>query len=165
MATVTFKGKEIHLNGNLPKSEAKAPDFHLIKSDLSEVSLNNYNNKKKVLSVFPSVDTPVCAMALKKFYKELNDRGDIVFLNVSKDLPFAQNRFCAAEGIKNAEMLSAFRSSFARDYGLEIAEGPLAGLCARAVFVLDENNKVIYSEIVPEISHEPNYDSLLAALK
>lgn len=164
MATITLKGTPVHTSGNLPPKGAPAPDFKLVRTDLSEVSLSTYAGKKKVLNIFPSIDTPTCAMSVRRFNKEAGKLGNVAILNVSADLPFAQKRFCGAEGIHNAEALSSFRSGFAKDYGLMITDGPLCGLCSRAVVVLDENNKVIHAEQVPEIANEPNYDAALAAI-
>ncbi len=164
MTEIKLKGKAINTSGTIPKKGAKASDFALVKQDLSEVNLSTFGNKKKVLNIFPSLDTGTCAMSVRQFYKKIPNSKELVVLNISKDLPFAQKRFCDAEGLANVESLSAFRSSFAKDYGLEIAEGPLKGLCSRVVIVLDENNKVIYSEQVPEITQEPDYDAVLASL-
>jgi thioredoxin-dependent peroxiredoxin len=162
MATITLKGNPIHTSGELPAKGSAAPDFTLTKSDLSRVNLQSFPGKK-VLNIFPSVDTPVCATSVRKFNEHVSQKG-ITVLNISEDLPFAHTRFCAAEGLKQVEALSAFRSSFAKDYGVEITDGPLAGLAARSVVVLDESNKVVYTELVPEIAQEPNYDAAIAAL-
>ncbi len=161
MAKITLKGNPTNTIGNLPKIGENAPNFTLVKTDLSEVSLENYAGKKKVLNIFPSLDTPTCAASVRAFNKEATDLPNTIVLNISADLPFAQARFCGAEGINNAETLSSFRSTFAKDYGLEIIDGPLAGLCSRVVIVLDENNKVIYTEQVAEIVDEPNYAEAL----
>ncbi|MFZ4714983.1 MAG: thiol peroxidase [Bacteriovoracaceae bacterium] len=165
MASITLKGNVIKTFGDIPKKGDKAPNFKLTKNDLSEVTLENFLGKRKVLNIFPSVDTPTCAMSVRKFNADAAKASNTVIINISADLPFAQKRFCGAEGISNAETLSTFRNSFAKDYKLEILDGPLAGLCSRCVLVLDENNNVIYSEQVPEIASEPNYDAALAALK
>jgi thiol peroxidase len=165
MATITLKGNQIHTAGTLPAKGASAPTFKLLRNDLSEVSLETYAGKKKVLNIFPSIDTPTCAMSVRKFNQEAAQMKNTAVLNISADLPFAQKRFCGAEGIANAEALSTFRSSFGNDFGLTIADGPLAGLCSRAVIVLDEHNKVIYTEQVPEIGQEPNYTGALQAIK
>jgi thiol peroxidase len=165
MATITLKGNQIHTSGNLPAKGSQAPAFKLIRNDLSEVTLDTYAGKKKVLNIFPSIDTPTCATSVRKFNQEAAQMANTAVLNISADLPFAQKRFCGAEGITNAESLSTFRSSFGKDYGLNIAEGPLAGLCSRAVIVLDEKNNVIYTEQVPEIGQEPNYTGALQAIK
>jgi thiol peroxidase len=162
MATITLKGNPIRTSGELPAQGSAAPDFSLLKGDLSRASLSSFPGKK-VLNIFPSIDTPVCQTSVRKFNKIAADKG-VAVLNISEDLPFAQKRFCGAEGIDRCESLSAFRSSFGRDYGLEIAEGPFAGLTARAVVVLDESNKVIHAELVSEIAQEPNYDAAVAAL-
>lgn len=163
MATITLKGNPIQTFGELPQKGTAAPAFSLVKGDLSEATLNSYSGKK-VLNIFPSIDTPVCAMSVRKFNERAAGKSGVVVLNVSADLPFAHKRFCAAEGIKNVETLSSFRSGFARDYGVEITGGPFAGLTARAVLVLDENNHVLHAELVPEIAQEPNYDAALAVL-
>ncbi len=164
MATITLKGNPFPTSGELPAVGSSAPDFALVRTDMAEVKLGTYDGKKKVLNIFPSVDTPVCATSVRVFNQKAAGRGGVVVLNVSADLPFAHKRFCAAEGIENVESLSTFRGSFAKDYGITIAGGPLAGLCARAVVVLDEKNQVVYRELVPEIAQEPNYDAALAAL-
>ena len=165
MANITLKGSAVHTSGNLPAKGSKAPDFTLVKSDLSEVTLSNYAGKKLVLNVFPSIDTGTCAMSVRKFNQQASDLNNAAVINVSVDLPFAQARFCGAEGIKNAETASAFRSNFATDYGLKMTDGPLAGLCSRAVIVLDEQGKVLYTEQVPDIVDEPNYGAAIQALK
>jgi thiol peroxidase len=136
-----------------------------VRTDLSEITLESYAGKRKVLNIFPSIDTSVCATSVRKFNQDAAGLSNTVVLNVSADLPFAQARFCGAEGIKNAEAASTFRSSFAKDYGLQITDGPLAGLCSRAVVVLNEKDQVIYIEQVPEIAQEPNYASALQSLK
>ena len=164
MANITLKGNTIHTSGNLPAVGTQAPEFKLVKTDLSEVTLGAYVGKRKVLNIFPSVDTPTCAMSVRHFNKDAAGLKNTVVLNVSADLPFAQKRFCGAEGIENCENASTFRSSFAKDYGLQIVDGPLAGLCSRAVVVLDEKNKVLYVEQVGEIANEPNYANALAVL-
>jgi thiol peroxidase len=165
MATITLKGNQIHTSGTLPANGAPAPAFKLVRNDLSEVTLETYAGKKKVLNIFPSIDTATCAMSVRKFNQEAAQMQNTAVLNISADLPFAQKRFCGAEGISNAESLSTFRSTFGKDYGLTISDGPLAGLTSRAVIVLDEKNKVIYTEQVPEIGQEPNYTGALQAIK
>jgi thiol peroxidase len=165
MATITFKGNPIKTSGELPTVGSQAPDFSLLRGDLSEANLATWAGKRKVLNIFPSLDTPVCALSVQRFNKDAANFDNTVVLNVSADLPFAQKRFCAAEGIENAETLSTFRSSFGSAWGVEIAEGPLAGLTSRAVVILDGDNKVTYTEQVPEIAQEPDYDKALAALK
>lgn len=164
MASITFKGNPIQTSGNLPEVGSQGPDFKLVKSDLSEASLADYAGKKKILNIFPSLDTGICAISVRKFNEKAAGLNNTAVLCISADLPFAQNRFCGAEGIKNVETLSCFRSSFAEDYGLKMTEGPLVGLCSRALVVLDENNKVVYTEQVPEIAQEPGYDKALGAL-
>ncbi len=163
MATITVKGNPIHTSGELPAKGSAAPSFRLVKSDLSEVGLGDYEGRK-VLNVFPSIDTPVCANSVRRFNQDAASHDGVTVLNISADLPFAHSRFCGAEGLDGVESLSAFRSSFAADYGLEIADGPLAGLCSRAVLVLDADNRVLYTEQVPEIGQEPDYNAALAAL-
>jgi thiol peroxidase len=165
MATITLKGNPIHTSGTIPAPGSRAPDFKLVKNDLSEATLDAYRGKKKVLNIFPSIDTPTCATSVRKFNQEAAALPNVAVLNVSVDLPFAQKRFCGTEGIAKAETLSAFRSGFAKDYGLQITDGPLAGLCSRAVVVLDEENRVLHSEQVGEIADEPNYAAALAKLK
>lgn len=165
MAKITLKGNPVNTSGQLPNVGTVAPQFKLVRGDLSEVALENYAGKRKVLNIFPSVDTGTCATSVRTFNKQASDLRNTVVLNISADLPFAQSRFCGAEGIKSVETLSSFRSSFAKDYGLLIQDGPLAGLCSRAVIVLDENNKVLYNEQVSEIVNEPNYAAALQSLK
>ncbi len=164
MATITLKGNPIHTSGDLPAVGSASPDFTLTTAALQDVSLAHYAGKRKVLNIFPSVDTPVCASSVRAFNAKAAGKDNVVVLNVSADLPFAMKRFCAAEGLQGVESLSSFRSEFAKRFGLQITDGPLAGLCSRAVLVLDENNKVIHAEQVPEIAQEPNYDAALAAL-
>ena len=164
MAKITFKGNQINTKGDLPKIGDKAPDFKLIRQDLSEVSLSDFKNKKKILNIVPSLDTGVCATSAKKFHEKMASHKDAIVVNISMDLPFAQGRFCKTEGLTQTETLSTFRSSFPEDYGVRIIDGPLKGLCSRAVVLIDENNKVIYTEQVPEITQEPNYDKVLENL-
>jgi thiol peroxidase len=165
MADITLKGNPIHTNGDLPTVGSTAPDFKLVAQDLSDVSLATYAGKKKLLNIVPSLDTPVCATSTQKFNSAMARKSGAVALVISGDLPFASKRFCSAEGIDNVITLSMMRSkSFAKDYGMLISDGPLAGLCARGVVVLDENNKVLYTQLVPEIVEEPDYDAALAAL-
>lgn len=166
MATITLRGTPLHTIGELPKVGAKAPDFKLVDGDLNNRSLADYKGKKKLLNIVPSLDTPVCATSTKKWNERAMGRNDVVMLVISADLPFAQKRFCGLEKVDNVIPLSMMRSrNFAKDYGVLIEDGPLAGLTARAVVVLDENDKVVYTELVPEIAQEPNYDKALAALK
>lgn len=166
MAKVTFKGNEVHTNGTLPAVGVEAPDFKGVKSDLSELSLSDLKGKKIVINVFPSLDTSVCATSVRHFNKAAASFSNTVVLAVSKDLPFAHGRFCTTEGIDKVVTLSAFRCSCFEDkYGMLLTDGPLKGLFARGVIVVDEAGKVVYTELVPEITTEPNYDAALAALK
>ena len=165
MTTITFKGNEIHTNGELPAVGTTAPDFTLVNKDLADVTLANYGGKKKLLNIVPSLDTPVCATSTKKFNDVAKDREDVVILVISADLPFAQSRFCGTEGVDNVIPLSMMRSrNFSKDYGVLIEDGPLAGITGRAVVVLDNNNKVLHTELVPEIAEEPDYDKAIAAV-
>ncbi len=164
MANITLKGNPIHTLGDLPSTGATAADFKLTKVDLSDVSLSSYKGKRKVLNIFPSVDTGTCAMSVRKFNENASKLNNTVVLCISQDLPFAQKRFCGAEGLNNVEMLSSFRSNFATEWKLKITDGPLAGLCSRSVVVLDENDKVMYTEQVSETANEPNYEKALAVL-
>lgn len=166
MATITLQGNPIHTNGTLPKVGTKAPDFSLADVNLANKTLADFRGKKKLLNIVPSLDTGVCAMSTKKFNDAAAKHADTVFLIISADLPFAQGRFCQAENTKAVKTLSMMRSrNFAKDYGVLITDGPLAGITARAVVVLDANNNVVYSQLVPEIAQEPNYDAALTALK
>ncbi|WP_438962806.1 thiol peroxidase [Nonlabens sp.] len=163
MATITLGGNEILTIGSLPEIGTQAPDFKLKKADLSEATLNNYKGKRVILNIFPSIDTDVCATSVKSFNKRATDLHNTAVLCISRDTPFAQKRFVNDEGLENVENLSdVIDGTFGNDYGLTITTGPLAGFHSRAVLVLDENGKVMYSEQVPEIAQEPNY---LAALK
>ena len=165
MATVTLEGNDIHTNGDLPAVGDKAPDFHLVDTALNDLRLSNFAGKKKLLNIVPSLDTGVCATSTKKFNDAARDHDDAVFLTVSADLPFASGRFCEAENIDAVKTLSMMRTkAFAKDYGVLIEDGPLAGIAARAVVVLDADDNVVYTELVPEITQEPNYDAALAAL-
>ena len=164
MSQVTLKGNPVEVGGSFLQAGQTAPEFRLVAGDLSEKSLADFAGKRKVLNIFPSVDTGVCAASVRKFNEKAASLANTAVLCVSQDLPFAQSRFCGAEGIENVVMLSAFRSPFAQDYGVALAGGPLAGLTARAVVVLDENNQVVYSQLVPEITEEPDYEAVLAAL-
>ncbi|KYH05332.1 MULTISPECIES: thiol peroxidase [Chryseobacterium] len=163
--TITLKGNEVHTIGALPSVGTTVKDFALVDSGLNVKTLQNFDGKKKVFNIFPSIDTPTCAASSRKFNEEASKLDNTVIINVSKDLPFALGRFCAAEGLNNVETLSDFRSSFGDDYEVTIADSPMKGLLSRAVIVTDENNKVVYTEQVPEIANEPNYDAALAALK
>jgi thiol peroxidase len=163
MATIHLKGKPIQTSGNLPAVGSVAPDVALAAADLSDKKISSFAGKR-VLNIFPSLDTGVCAMSVRTFNKKAAGKPGVSVLNISMDLPFAMKRFCAAEGIEGAVTLSAFRSDFAEKYGLEIREGGMAGLCSRAVIVLDEAGKVLYTEQVPEITQEPSYDAALAKI-
>lgn len=165
MATITLKGNAVHTSGNLPAVGSKSPEFKLVKNNLSEAALSDYKGSKVILNIFPSLDTGTCAASVRQFNKEAAELENTKVLCISRDLPFAQARFCGAEGIENVETLSDFRSgTFGKNYGLEIVDGPLNGLLSRVVIVLDEDGKVIYSEQVPEIVDEPNYKAALEAL-
>ena len=165
-SNVTLKGNPVEVSGNFPTVGQTAPDFTLVDKALANVTLESFAGKRKVLNVFPSIDTPTCAMSVRAFNKSASSLDNTLVINVSADLPFAQSRFCAAEGLENVINLSTMRSNaFLKDYGLLIATSKLAGLAARAVIVLDENDKVIYTELVAEIAQEPNYEAALAALK
>ncbi len=164
MATVTLKGNELQTVGTLPEAGTQAPDFKLVKADLSEVSLSDYTGKKLILNIFPSIDTPTCATSVRKFNQQAAECENTAVLCVSADLPFALGRFCGAEGIDNVEAASGFRASFGEDYGLTFSTGPLAGLYSRSVVIIDESGKVIYTEQVAETADEPDYQSALDAL-
>ena len=165
-STVLLHGTPINLTGHLPKVGGNAPDFTLVDKDLNDVSLENFAGKRKVLNIFPSVDTPTCAQSVRTFNQHAAGMANTVVLNVSADLPFAQSRFCAAEGIENVHNLSSMRGrDFFVNYGVLIANSALAGISARAVVVLDENNVVKHVELVNEIADEPNYAAALNALK
>lgn len=165
MSTVTLKGNPVNVAGEFLQAGQNAPAFTLVGADLSEKSLADFTGKRKILNIFPSVDTGVCAQSVRKFNEKAAGLANTVVLCISADLPFAQSRFCGAEGIENVAMLSSFRSNFARDYGVALSDGPLAGLNARSVLVLDENNQVVYSQLVAEITEEPEYEAALAAAK
>jgi thiol peroxidase len=166
MATVTLKGSPIHTIGELPKVGAQAPDFKLVANDLKDMSLKDFAGKRKILNIVPSLDTGVCATSTRKFNEQAGKLPQTAVLVISSDLPFASKRFCVAEGIQNVVPLSMMRSrDFAKDYGVLITDGPMAGICARAVVVLDEKDSVVYTELVPEIGQEPNYEKALAAVK
>lgn len=165
MATVTLKGNPIHTSGDLPAAGVPAPDFRLVAADLKDLALADFAGKKKLLNIVPSLDTAVCALSTRKFNEHAKAHPDTVILVISADLPFAQKRFCGNEGLSNVVTLSMMRSrKFAKDYGILLEDGPLAGLTARAVIVLDENDVVRHAELVPEIAQEPDYDAALAAL-
>jgi thiol peroxidase len=165
MANITLGGNPIHTSGELPAVGSKAPDFKLTAGDLKDLSLADFKGKKKVLNIVPSLDTPTCATSTRKFNADAGKLPNVVVLVVSADLPFASKRFCTTEGLANVTPLSTFRSSFAKDWGIGIVDGPLAGVTGRAVVVLDENDKVTHVQLVPEIKQEPNYEAALAVLK
>ena len=165
MATIAFKGSEVHTAGSLPAVGTKAPDFKLTAGDLSTKSLSDYQGKKVILNLFPSIDTGTCAASVRAFNQKAAGLDNTVVLCISKDLPFAQGRFCAAEGISNVETLSEYKdSNFSDAYQVKVTDGPLAGLLSRAVVVVGENGTVSYTEQVAEVTNEPNYDNALAAL-
>lgn len=165
MATITFKGAPVKTEGTLPQVGSKAPDFELIKTDLSTTRLSDHKGKNVVLNIFPSIDTGVCAASVRQFNVKASELNNTVVIGVSKDLPFAHSRFCAAEGINNVITTSDFRNdNFAQAYGVKIADGPLAGLLSRAVVVIDADGIVKYTEQVPEIAQEPNYEAALQAV-
>jgi thiol peroxidase len=165
--TVTLKGGAVEIGGTFPQKGQSAPDFCLADKARTDVSLANFSGKRKVLNIFPSIDTPTCATSVRTFNQSAASLSNTVVLCISADLPFAQNRFCAAEGIENVATLSTFRNTaaFAESYGVAIKDSSLAGLTTRAVVVLDENNKVLHGELVSEITSEPNYEAALAVLK
>jgi thiol peroxidase len=166
MATVTLKGNPIHTSGELPAKGARAPDFKLVAADLKDASLATFAGKRKVLNIVPSLDTAVCATSTRRFNQAAGALANTVVLVVSADLPFAAKRFCTTEGLENVVTLSMMRSKdFAKDWGVLLQDGPLAGLCARAVVVLDEKDQVVHAELVPEIAQEPDYEAALAAAK
>lgn len=166
MAQITFKGNKVNTVGNLPKVGEKAKDFSLVKTDLSRVSLSDFAGSKLVLNIFPSLDTGTCAASVRRFNKEAANLRNTKVLCISRDLPFAQARFCGAEGIENVVTLSDFVSGeFGKNYGLEMIDGPLQNLHSRVVIVIDENGKVAYTQQVPEIVNEPNYEEALKAVK
>ncbi len=166
MAVITLQGNTIETSGSLPTKGSVAPGFVLVKTDLSEATLADYKGKKVILNIFPSIDTPTCATSVRHFNKAASELTNTVVLCISADLPFAQARFCGAEGLTNVEPLSVFRSpAFGKDYGVTITTGPIAGLLSRAIVVIDTDGKVIYTEQVAEVTAEPNYDAALGALK
>lgn len=166
MATVTLKGNQIHTAGDLPAVGSKAPDFKLVNGELADLSLASFKGKRKILNIVPSLDTAVCATSTRKFNEKAGSLPNTVVLVVSADLPFASKRFCVAEGLQNVVPLSLMRTrDFGKDYGVLLTDGPLAGITARAVVVLDEHDKVIYSQLVPEITQEPDYAAALQAVQ
>ena len=164
MAQVTLRGNPFKTNGELPDVGSTAPEFSLVGGDLSEISSASLAGKNVVLNIFPSIDTPTCATSVRTFNERAAGRDDTVVLCVSEDLPFAAGRFCGAEGIENVKTGSAFRGSFAEDFGVRLEDGPLAGLTARSVVVLDADGTVVHTELVGEIADEPDYDAAIAAL-
>lgn len=165
MSELKFKGNPIHTNGNLPKVGQKAPDFTLVKNDLSRASLSDYEGKKVVLNIFPSIDTGVCATSVRTFNQKASELDNTIVLCVSKDLPFANGRFCGAEGISNVETLSDFDGGvFGSNYEVQMVDGPLKGLLARSIVALNEKGEVVYTELVDDIVNEPDYDAVLKAL-
>ncbi len=165
MAKITFKGSPVETAGDLPRVGAEAPEFSLVKTDLSEVSLADYKGKKVVLNIFPSVDTGVCAASVRKFNAEASKMDNTVVLCISRDLPFAHDRFCGAEGLTDVISLSEYKDEvFSQNYGVKMVDGPLAGLLSRAVVVVDESGKVLHSEQVDDIVHEPDYEAAMKVL-
>lgn len=166
MTQVTFRGAAVDVAGNFPKAGQSAPDFTLTAADLSEIRLADFKGKKLLLNIFPSIDTGVCATSVRTFNQRAAEVANAVVLCVSADLPFAAGRFCGAEGIDQVKTASTFRNAaFLKNYGVELAGSPLKGLCARSVVCIDEQGKVLYSELVAEITQEPNYDAALQSLK
>jgi thiol peroxidase len=166
MAYTALQGNKVNLNGELPEVGTKAPEFNLTKGDLSDVNISDFKGKKVVLNIFPSLDTDICAASVRRFNEEIVKYDNTVCLAISKDLPFAHGRFCTAEGIENVISLSELRDrSFSDNYGVRLADGPLAGLLARSVIVVNEEGEVVYTQLVPEIASEPDYEAALAALK
>lgn len=166
MQTIYFQGTPCHTYGNIPPVGTKAPGFILAGKDLNEVKLSDFDGKRVILNIFPSLDTPVCATSVRRFNKEATELENTVVICISMDLPFAMSRFCTTEGLENVTVASAFRSPiFVEQYGMQIVDGPLAGLLARAVIVLDEDHKVIFSNLVEEITNEPDYKGAISVLK
>lgn len=165
MAKITFKGNPVNTNGELPSVGSKAPEFSLVQTDLSELSLGDLKGKRVILNIFPSLDTGVCAASVRHFNKDAAGLKNTIVLAISKDLPFAHARFCTTEGIENVRTLSVFRSAdFENKYGAVMVDGPLKGLLARAVILIDESGNIAYTELVPEIAQEPNYEAVLSKL-
>lgn len=165
MATVTHGGNPVQTNGSLPQVGSTAPSFSLIQNDLTPISLNDYSGKKVILNIFPSIDTGVCATSVREFNKRAAELENTTVLCISRDLPFAMKRFCGAEGINNVQTLSDFATGdFGKNYGVEMLDGKLKGLHARSIVVLNEQQEVVYTELVPSIGEEPNYDAAIAAL-
>ena len=165
MTEIAFKGNPINTSGSLPQVGDKAPDFTLVNTDLEEVKLSDFKGKTVVLNIFPSLDTGVCAASVRKFNEKAGSKDNTVILGISSDLPFAAGRFCSMEGIKNTIALSVFRDdSFAKDYGVLLVDGPMKGLTARAVVIVNPEGKVIYNQLVPEITEEPDYNSAIDSI-
>lgn len=165
MASITFKGNPVHTSGELPSKGVSAPDFTLVKGDLSEAKLSDFEGKYVVLNIFPSIDTGVCAASVRRFNQEASSLKNTVVLCISADLPFASGRFCAAEGINNVITLSCFRNKeFAEEWGLLMVDGPLKGLLARAVIIVNPEGKIVHTELVPEIAQEPDYISAINSI-
>jgi len=165
MAKITFKGSSVNTSGNLPSVGSKAPDFSLVKGDLSNLTLSELKGKKLILSISPSLDTGICATSVRKFNVSAAGKANVMVLAITKDLPFASSRFCTTEGITNVVALSAFRdTAFGKAYGIEMLDGPFAGLYARCLVVVDENGIVKYTQLVPEVAQEADYEPALAAL-
>jgi thiol peroxidase len=165
MAQVTLGGNPIEVAGQFPAVGSTAPAFSLVSKDLKDVTLDDFSGKRKILNIVPSLDTPVCQKSARQFNEAVGSVDNTVLLTISSDLPFAMSRFCSTEGLEHVVTLSTMRGDFKRPYGVDIVSGPLAGVTARAVLVLDENNVVMHAQLVPEIKEEPNYDAALAALK
>jgi thiol peroxidase len=166
MATITFKGNPVNTSGNLPAKGSKAPEFTLVKSDLGSMSLSELKGKKVILNIFPSLDTSVCATTVRKFNQMAAGMKNVTVLGISKDLPFAHGRFCATEGITNVITLSGFRDKeFGKAYGVDYIDGPVAGLYARGIVVIDETGTVVYTQLVPEHVQEPDYEAALKAVQ
>ena len=165
MATITLKGNKINTLSYLPEVGSNLRDFALVNDKLEVKQLSDYDGKRKIFNIFPSIDTGICAASARKFNEEAGSLNNAVVINISKDLPFALGRFCAAEGLDHVETFSDFRGTFGDDYGVTIVDGPMKGLLSRAVLVTDENNKILYTEQVPEITTEPNYQAALDVLK
>jgi thioredoxin-dependent peroxiredoxin len=165
MIEITFKKTPTQVNGPLPPQGSQAADFELVDQELNTVTLDSLGSKRKLLNVFISLDTSVCAKSIQEFHDKVSKAGELAVLNISMDLPFAAARFCKQGNLEGVKTLSAFKSTFPDNYGIRIMDGPLSGLCARAVFVLDKDNSILYSELVPEITQEPDYDAAIDALK
>jgi Peroxiredoxin len=166
MAKTAFKGNPVNTSGNLPSKGSKAPEFSLVKSDLGTLTLSELKGKKLILNIFPSLDTSVCAASVRKFNQLAAGKENAKVLAISKDLPFAHGRFCTTEGITNVVTLSGFRDEkFGKKYGVLMNDGPLAGLYARSIVVIDETGKVIYTQLVPDITQEPDYDSAMKTIE